>query len=151
MSADPTKRHLEIRGLSKSFGGIGAVRQFDLDVMPGTIVGIIGPNGSGKTTFFNLITGLIQPDGGKVLLQGEDVTGLLPHVIVERGIARTFQNLRLFANMTLMENVLVGTHARTRTGAIGAGLRSPRVLREEKAARQRVLDAIGTFGNPLIP
>ncbi|SEE50616.1 amino acid/amide ABC transporter membrane protein 2, HAAT family /amino acid/amide ABC transporter ATP-binding protein 1, HAAT family [Rhizobiales bacterium GAS188] len=150
-SVDPTKPLLEIRGLSKSFGGIRAVRQFDLDVMPGSIVGIIGPNGSGKTTFFNLITGLIQPDGGKVLLQGEDVTGLLPHVIVERGIARTFQNLRLFANMTLMENVLVGTHARTRTGAIGAVLRSPRVLREEKAARERVLDALSIFGNRLMP
>jgi branched-chain amino acid transport system permease protein len=148
---DPKKPLLEIRGLSKSFGGIKAVRDFNLDVMPGSIVGIIGPNGSGKTTFFNLITGLTQPDGGKVLLMGEDVTGLLPHVIVERGIARTFQNLRLFANMTLLENVLVGTHSRTTTGAIGAVLRTPRVRREEIAANERVMDTLRIFGNRLMP
>ncbi len=148
---DPKKPLLEIRGLSKSFGGIKAVRDFNLDVMPGSIVGIIGPNGSGKTTFFNLITGLAQPDGGKVLLMGEDVTGLLPHVIVERGIARTFQNLRLFANMTLLENVLVGTHSRTTTGAIGAVLRTPRVRREEMAANERVMDTLRIFGNRLMP
>jgi branched-chain amino acid transport system permease protein len=148
---DQNKPLLEIRGLSKSFGGIRAVRDFSLDVMPGSIVGIIGPNGSGKTTFFNLITGLVQPDGGKVLLAGEDVTGLLPHVIVERGIARTFQNLRLFANMTLMENVLVGTHSRTTTGAIGAVLRTPKVRREEAAAGERVMDTLRIFGNRLMP
>ena len=148
---DPTKPLLEIRGLRKSFGGIQAVRGIDLDVMPGSIVGIIGPNGSGKTTFFNLITGLTQPDGGKVRLAGEDVTGLSPHVIVERGIARTFQNLRLFANMSLMENVLVGTHSRTSTGAIGAVLRTPGVLREEEAARGRVIEVLKIFGNRLMP
>jgi branched-chain amino acid transport system permease protein len=148
---DPTKPLLEIRGLRKSFGGIQAVRGIDLDVMPGSIVGIIGPNGSGKTTFFNLITGLTQPDGGKVRLAGEDVTGLSPHVIVERGIARTFQNLRLFANMSLMENVLVGTHSRTSTGAIGAVLRTPGVLREEEAARGRVIEVLRIFGNRLMP
>jgi branched-chain amino acid transport system permease protein len=148
---DPTKPLLEIKGLRKSFGGIQAVRGIDLDVMPGSIVGIIGPNGSGKTTFFNLITGLTQPDGGKVLLAGEDVTGLKPHLIVERGIARTFQNLRLFANMSLMENVLVGTHSRTSTGAIGAVLRPPHVRREEAAAQSRVLDVLAIFGNRLMP
>ena len=148
---DPNKPLLEIRGLSKSFGGIKAVRDFSLDVMPGSVVGIIGPNGSGKTTFFNLITGLTQPDGGKVLLAGEDVTGLLPHVIVQRGIARTFQNLRLFANMTLLENVLVGTHTRTTTGAIGAVLRTPRVRREERAANERVMETLRIFGNRLMP
>jgi len=148
---DPTKPLLEIRGLRKSFGGIQAVRGIDFDIMPGSIVGIIGPNGSGKTTFFNLITGLTQPDGGKVRLAGEDVTGLSPHVIVERGIARTFQNLRLFANMSLMENVLVGTHSRTSTGAIGAVLRTPGVLREEEAARGRVIEVLRIFGNRLMP
>jgi branched-chain amino acid transport system permease protein len=148
---DPKRPLLEIRGLKKSFGGIQAVRGIDLDVMPGSIVGIIGPNGSGKTTFFNLITGLTPPDGGKVLLAGEDVTGLSPHVIVERGIARTFQNLRLFANMTLMENVLVGTHSRTSTGAIGAVLRTPAVRREEEAARGRVIEVLSIFGNRLMP
>ena len=128
---DPGKPLLEIKGLAKSFGGIKAVNRIDLNVMPGAIVAIIGPNGSGKTTFFNLITGLIEPDGGHVLLAGEDVTGLKPHRIVEKGIARTFQNLRLFSNMTLMENALVGAHTRTSTGAIGAVLRFPRVKREE--------------------
>jgi branched-chain amino acid transport system permease protein len=148
---DPGKPLLEIKGLAKSFGGIRAVNRIDLEVMPGSIVAIIGPNGSGKTTFFNLITGLIEPNGGHVLLAGEDVTGLKPHQIVERGIARTFQNLRLFSNMTLMENALVGAHTRTSTGAIGAVLRLPRVKREEAAARTRALEILGIFGNRLMP
>jgi branched-chain amino acid transport system permease protein len=150
-SIDPTKPLLEIKGLSKSFGGIHAVRNIDLTVMPGSIVGIIGPNGSGKTTFFNLVTGLTQPSLGRVILAGEDVTGLLPHVIVERGIARTFQNLRLFANMTVLENVLIGTHTRTSTGALGAVLRTPAVRREEEAAQARALDGLRIFGNRLVP
>src|SRR5579859_6504251 len=148
---DPGKPLLEIKDLAKSFGGIKAVNRIDLEVMPGSTVGIIGPNGSGKTTFFNLITGLIEPDGGRVLLAGEDMTGLKPHRIVEKGIARTFQNLRLFANMTVLENALVGAHARTSTGAIGAVLRSPRVKREEAAARARALEILGIFGNRLMP
>jgi branched-chain amino acid transport system permease protein len=148
---DPDKPLLEIRGLAKSFGGIKAVDRIDLDVMPGSIVAIIGPNGSGKTTFFNLITGLVEPGGGKVLLAGEDVTGLKPHRIVEKGIARTFQNLRLFSNMTLMENALVGAHTRTSTGAIGAVLRLPRVKREEAAARARAVEILRIFGNRLMP
>jgi branched-chain amino acid transport system permease protein len=148
---DPGRPLLEIKGLSKSFGGIHAVRNVDLTVMPGSIVGIIGPNGSGKTTFFNLVTGLTQPSSGSVMLAGEDVTGLPPHVIVERGIARTFQNLRLFSNMTVMENVLVGTHTRTKTGALGAVLRTPGVRREEEAARERALEGLRIFGNRLMP
>jgi len=150
-SIDPTTPLLEIKGLSKSFGGIHAVRNIDLTVMPGSIVGIIGPNGSGKTTFFNLVTGLTPPSLGRVMLAGEDVTGLLPHVIVERGIARTFQNLRLFANMTVLENVLIGTHTRTSTGALGAVLRTPAVKREEEAAQARALDGLRIFGNRLVP
>jgi branched-chain amino acid transport system permease protein len=150
-SIDPSKPLLEIKGLCKSFGGIHAVRNIDLMVMPGSIVGIIGPNGSGKTTFFNLVTGLTQPSRGRVMLAGEDVTGLLPHVIVERGIARTFQNLRVFANMTVLENVLIGTHTRTSTGALGAVLRTPAGRREEVAARARALDGLRIFGNRLMP
>src|SRR5262249_5050854 len=96
---DQGKPLLEIKGLAKAFGGIQAVKSLDLTVMPGSIVAVIGPNGSGKTTFFNLVTGLSKPDAGTVTLAGEDITGLGPHVIVARGIARTFQNLRLFANM----------------------------------------------------
>jgi branched-chain amino acid transport system permease protein len=148
---DLTQPLLEIRGLSKSFGGIRAVAGLDLTVMPGRIVAAIGPNGSGKTTLFNLVTGLIKPDAGRVLFAGEDVTGLAPHVIVERGIARTFQNLRLFANMTVTDNVLVGTHARTATGALGAVIRPPGVRREEEAARARAARVLGLFGNRLLP
>ncbi len=148
---DPGKPLLEIKGLAKSFGGINAVNGVDLAVMPGSIVAIIGPNGSGKTTFFNLITGLIEPDGGRVLLAGEDITGLKPHRVVEKGIARTFQNLRLFSNMTLLENALVGAHVRTSTGAIGAVLRPPGVKREETAAHARALEILNIFGNRLMP
>jgi branched-chain amino acid transport system permease protein len=148
---DPTKPLLAITGLSKAFGGIRAVDRLDLTVMPGSVVAVIGPNGSGKTTFFNLVTGLTRPDAGRVLLAGEDVTGLSPHVIVERGIARTFQNLRLFANMTVTDNVLVGTHVRTSTGALGAVIRSPGVRREEQGARERAARVLGIFGNRLLP
>jgi branched-chain amino acid transport system permease protein len=150
-SIDPTKPLLEICGLTKNFGGIRAVTGVDLAVMPGSIVGIIGPNGSGKTTFFNLVTGLYAPDAGKVLLAGEDITGLKPHLIVERGIARTFQNLRLFGNMTVIENVLVGTHSRTRTGALGAVFRPPNVSREETRARAQAVETLRVFGNRLLP
>jgi branched-chain amino acid transport system permease protein len=148
---DQTKPLLAITGLSKTFGGIRAVDRLDLTVMPGSVVAVIGPNGSGKTTFFNLVTGLTRPDAGRVLLAGEDVTGLSPHVIVERGIARTFQNLRLFANMTVTDNVLVGTHVRTSTGALGAVVRSPGVRREEQGARERAARVLGIFGNRLLP
>ena len=151
IALDPSQPLLEIRGLSKSFGGIRAVAGLDLTVMPGRIVAVIGPNGSGKTTFFNLVTGLTKPDAGRVRFAGEDVTGLAPHVIVERGIARTFQNLRLFANMTVTDNVLVGTHARTATGALGAVVRPPGVKREEEAARARAARVLGLFGNRLLP
>jgi branched-chain amino acid transport system permease protein len=148
---DQTKPLLAITGLSKAFGGIRAVDRLDLTVMPGSVVAVIGPNGSGKTTFFNLVTGLTRPDAGRVLFAGEDVTGLSPHVIVERGIARTFQNLRLFANMTVTDNVLVGTHVRTSTGALGAVIRSPGVRREEQEARERAARVLGIFGNRLLP
>jgi branched-chain amino acid transport system permease protein len=148
---DLTKPLLEIRGLAKAYGGIQAVKDLDLTVMPNSIVGVIGPNGSGKTTFFNLVTGLTAPDSGKVVLAGEEVTRLAPHLVVERGIARTFQNLRLFPNMTVLDNALVGSHARTATGAIGAVLRPPWVKREEHAARMRALEILGIFGNRLLP
>jgi len=148
---DLTQPLLEIRGLSKSFGGIRAVAGLDLTVMPGRIVAVIGPNGSGKTTFFNLVTGLTKPDAGRVRFAGRDVTGLASHVIVECGIARTFQNLRLFANMTVTDNALVGTHVRTATGALGAVVRPPGVRREEAEARVRAARVLGLFGNRLLP
>jgi branched-chain amino acid transport system permease protein len=142
---------LETVGLTKRFGGITAVRSVDLTVPPNAIVGLIGPNGSGKTTFFNLVTGLDTPDAGQVLFMGQPVTGLPAHAIVERGIARTFQTLRLFNNMTVLENVLVGMHARTRTGAIGAVLRLPSTRAEEAEAREWAMEVLGIFGNRLLP
>jgi branched-chain amino acid transport system permease protein len=148
---DQSRPLLEVRGLAKSFDGIRAVDGIDLTVMPGTIVAVIGPNGSGKTTLFNLITGLAAPNAGSVRLLGRDVTGLAPNVIVERGIARTFQNLRLFANLSLLENVLVGTHSRTKAGPIGAVFRTPAVVREEAQSRAKALDIMRIFGNRLMP
>jgi branched-chain amino acid transport system permease protein len=142
---------LETRRLTKRFGGITAVKELDLVVMPHQIVALIGPNGSGKSTFFNVVTGLDQPDGGQVFFMGEDVTGLPAHVIVQHGIARTFQNLRLFPNMTVLENVLVGMHARTHTDAIGAVLRPPSVRREEAATREWAMEVLTIFGNRLLP
>ena len=142
---------LETRGLTKRFGGITAVKDVDLAIFPHTIVGLIGPNGSGKTTFFNLVTGLDVPNSGRVFFQGSDITGLPAHAIVERGIARTFQTLRLFSNMTVLENVLVGMHARTRTNAVGAVLRPPSVRAEEAEAREWAMEVLGIFGNRLLP
>jgi len=142
---------LETRQLLKEFGGITAVKNVDLRVEAGSIVALIGPNGSGKTTLFNLITGMNKPRRGKILLMDQDITGLPAHAIVERGIARTFQNLRLFNDMTVLENVLVGCHTRTTTNAIGAVLHTPRVLSEEREAREHALEILSMFGNRLLP
>jgi branched-chain amino acid transport system permease protein len=142
---------LETRKLTKRFGGITAVKELDLVVMPHQIVALIGPNGSGKSTFFNVVTGLDEPNGGQIFLMGEEVTGRPSHAIVERGIARTFQNLRIFPNMTVLENVLVGTHARTTTGAVGAVLHLPRTRHEEAAAREWAMEVLTIFGNRLLP
>ena len=140
-----------VDALSMEFGGIRAVDCVSFTVEPGEVFTIIGPNGAGKTTIFNLVSRIYNPTDGRLIFLGEDITRLPPHKIAERGIARTFQNLRLFANMSLMENVLVGTHSRTSTGAIGAVLRTPRVLREEEAVRGRVVEVLKIFGNRLMP
>jgi branched-chain amino acid transport system permease protein len=142
---------LETQKLLKRYGGIMAVKDVDVRIEPGSIVALIGPNGSGKSTMFNLITGIAEPNAGKVLLLGEDITKLPPHAIVERGIARTFQNLRLFNNMTVLENAMVGVHCRTRTSAVGAVLRTPRVRREEREAREDAIAILSVFGNRLLP
>jgi branched-chain amino acid transport system permease protein len=137
--------------LVKRFGGITAVRDLSITIAPNQIVGLIGPNGSGKTTFFNVVTGLDAPDGGTVSFMGSDITGRPSHAINELGISRTFQTLRLFSDMTVLENVLVGMHARLQTDAIGAVVRPPSARREEREARERAMEILAIFGNRLIP
>jgi branched-chain amino acid transport system ATP-binding protein len=140
---------LEARKVTRRFGGLVAVREVDLKVGPGQIIGLIGPNGAGKTTFFNCITGLFAPSEGDILFDGKRINGLPPDRITKLGIARTFQNLRLFANMTARENVLVGRHCRTREGVISSVLRGPRFRREERASFERaseLLEFVGLAG-----
>ena len=125
---------LEIDALRKEFGGLVAVNSVDFTIPSGSIVSLIGPNGAGKTTFFNMITGVYKPTSGRVVFDGADITGKPPHVATEHGIGRTFQNIRLFREMTARENVLVGMHARLKGGIIRSVLRTPGLRREEKAA-----------------
>jgi branched-chain amino acid transport system ATP-binding protein len=125
---------LEVTGLRKEFGGLVAVDDVDFVVPRGSVTALIGPNGAGKTTFFNMITGVYKPTAGQVLLDGEDVTSKPPHAVTERGIGRTFQNIRLFNEMTAVENVLVGMHCRLKGGILGSIFRPPRVKREEAEA-----------------
>jgi len=142
---------LEIAGLRKRFGGVAAADDITLTVHAGELVSVIGPNGSGKTTLFNLITGLIPPDGGSIRFEGREIGGLPSHEIVARGVARTFQNIRLFNNLTVMENLLVGEHARLQAGVLGAIFRPPRVRREERQAVESALEVVEIFGNRLRP
>jgi len=127
---------LEARGVAKQFGGLAALADISLTVRRGEIYGLIGPNGAGKTTLFNCLTGLYQPTAGTFRLNGESLAGLKPYAVAQRGVARTFQNIRLFANMTALENVMVGRHARSRAGVFGAILRT-RATRDEEAAIRR--------------
>ena len=140
---------LDIRGLGRSFGGLNAVDGVDLHVDRGEIVSVIGPNGAGKTTFFNLITGLVAPDRGQVVFDGQDVTGLRPSQILQLGIARTFQNVRLFPEMTVLENVMVARYCRTGAGVFAAIFKTPRHRREEEETRRRSQEALGFFGTRL--
>jgi branched-chain amino acid transport system ATP-binding protein len=119
----------------KEFGGLVATDDIDFTIPRGQVVSLIGPNGAGKTTFFNMLTGVYRPTAGRIVFDGEDVTGMPPHSITERGVGRTFQNIRLFQNMTALENVLVGMHSRLKGGILGSIVRTPRIRREEEAAR----------------
>ena len=133
---------LEAKAVAKHFGGIKALRDVSLSIRQGEIYGLIGPNGAGKTTFFNCLTGLYVPDGGGFTFAGTPLVADAPHQAAERGIARTFQNIRLFANMTALENVMVGRHVRTRGGVFGAMLQNAATRAEEAAIRQKAMDLL---------
>ena len=143
MMADPLLHTFSLR---KEFGGLVAVDDVDFTVPTGAIVSLIGPNGAGKTTFFNMLTGVYKPTAGSVVFAGEDLTGKPPHAFTERGIGRTFQNIRLFQNMTALENVLVGMHSRLKGTLVEAILRTPRVKHEEDGARDRARELLEFSG-----
>jgi branched-chain amino acid transport system ATP-binding protein len=137
---------LTTRSLHKEFGGLLAVDHVDFTIPRDSAVSLIGPNGAGKTTFFNMLTGVYKPTSGQVEFDGEDITGLPPHAITERGIGRTFQNIRLFQQMSALENVLVGMHARLRGGIIASILRTPRIRREEREAYEAARELLAYCG-----
>jgi branched-chain amino acid transport system ATP-binding protein len=157
---------LEIKGLTRRFGGLTAVNAVDLQVREGELLSVIGPNGAGKTTLFNLVTGLDRPDAGQVLFDGQDITGLPAQQLAQRGLARTFQHGRVFANLSVLDNVLVGAHTRLRAvkprvgGVPGLGalaelalalVQSSAVRREEEALREDAHAIIALFGERLTP
>jgi branched-chain amino acid transport system ATP-binding protein len=131
---------------TKVFGGLLAVSDVSIDVAPQSIVSIIGPNGAGKTTFFNMLTGLYKPSAGRILFNGQDVTGRRPDLITAAGMARTFQNIRLFSTMSALENVMVGCHARMHAGLFGSILRTPRVRREESDVMDKAREMLEYVG-----
>jgi branched-chain amino acid transport system ATP-binding protein len=137
---------LEARNIGKHFGGVQALKDVSLTINTGEIYGLIGPNGAGKTTLFNVFTGLYPRDGGEVLFAGAPLDLESPHVVAAAGIARTFQNIRLFANMTALENVMVGRHVRTRAGVFGAILRTRAERVEEAAIRRRADELLHYVG-----
>ncbi|HEX2826432.1 MAG TPA: ABC transporter ATP-binding protein [Burkholderiales bacterium] len=137
---------LELSGVGKRFGGLTALADVSLQIRAGDIFGLIGPNGAGKTTLFNVVTGVYAPDSGRIVFDGAAVGGLKPHSIAHAGIARTFQNIRLFGNMTALENVMVGRHLRTRAGVIGAVFRGARTRAEEAAIERRAHELLDYCG-----
>ncbi|MCH8338174.1 MAG: ABC transporter ATP-binding protein [Chloroflexi bacterium] len=140
----------ECEALVKSFGGLTAVNHFDLQVEEGEIVSLIGPNGAGKTTLFNLITGFYPLDSGSIRFNGRSLVGLAAYQITQLGIARTFQNVRLFPNMTVLENVMVGQHSRSKSGVLGAILRLPSFKAEEERVRAKAREQLEFFGTRLV-
>ncbi len=140
---------LELRGVSISFGGLTALDGIDLDVAAGEIVALIGPNGAGKTSLFNCISGVYYPSHGSIRFQGHELVGLPPHRIVALGVARTFQNIELFAGMTVLDNLLLATHAGRGVGPIAEALRLPRFTHEERRAVERVRELLASSGTGL--
>ena len=141
---------LELRELTISFGGLRVIDELDLQVDEHEIVSVIGPNGAGKTTVFNLITGVFRPDGGDILLDGQSLIGLKPHKITQRGVARTFQTLRLFLNMTVKENVMAAEYGRTRSTLVEQMLQLPRARREEREIQAFAAEKLAFFGERLM-
>ena len=137
---------LEAHNVSKRFGGIEALADVSFSISRGQIFGLIGPNGAGKTTLFNLLTGLAPPDRGSFALDGRSIAGLKPDRVAARGIARTFQNIRLFANLSALENVMIGRHVRTRAGVLGAVLRGPATRDEEAGIERRAAELLDYVG-----
>lgn len=137
---------LETKNLSKKFGGLDALTNVDFKMPPGEIVSLIGPNGAGKTTFFNLLTGVSEPSSGDIFFSGERVNGFPPHWIIARGIARTFQNIRLFPNMTALENAMVGRHCRTRSEVLSALFRTHSFYREESEIEKSAKEMLSFVG-----
>jgi len=137
---------LEARAITKRFEGLLALSEVDFVIEEGTIAGLIGPNGAGKTTFFNIITGLVKPSSGALFFDGQSIAGFRPNRVTERGIARTFQSIRLFPSMTALENILVGEHCRLHGSVASAIIRPPWILREERVARERALELLSFVG-----
>jgi branched-chain amino acid transport system ATP-binding protein len=146
-SANPL---LSVRGLTIRFGGLTAVDNVDFDVLPGQIYSIIGPNGAGKTTVFNVITGIYKPTEGQILFDGRSVAGLTPDAVLARGIARTFQNIRLFNNMSVLENVLVGQHVKFPHDLASLTFKLPNYRRAERRAHERAQELLEFFGKSLV-
>jgi len=140
---------LELRGVDKAFGGLTVVSELDVHVAEGEIVSIIGPNGAGKTTLFNLITGIYRPDAGDIILDGRSLVGLPPHEITKRGVARTFQMLRLFLNMSVKDNVMAVQYGRTRATVVESIFRLPRARREEREVNRVAEEKLAFFGQRL--
>jgi ABC-type branched-subunit amino acid transport system ATPase component len=149
MSAAPAVL-LELRGVSMAFGGLSVIDNLDLHVDEGEIVSVIGPNGAGKTTLFNLVTGIYEPTGGDISFEGRSLVGLEPHQITRRGIARTFQTLRLFLNMSVRENVMAAAYGHTKAGIFRAMLRTPGQRREEREIRELAERRLAFFGDRLM-
>jgi ABC-type branched-subunit amino acid transport system ATPase component len=142
---------LEVQDVTKDFGGLKALNDVSVSLEEGEIVSLIGPNGAGKTTLFNCITGTMPPSGGSIRFLDRDLVGLTPHEVARRGIARTFQHIRLFGQMTVLENIMVGHDFKGRTGIFSALLRLPRVAREEAENREKCLEVLALFGERLLP
>jgi len=141
---------LEISGLTKSFGGLRVIQGLDLSIDPGEVLSVIGPNGAGKTTLFNMISGVYRPDEGNIVLDGDSIVGRTPEQIANKGIARTFQTLRLFLNMTVRENVMAATYGATSTRMWQSALRTPKARREEVETRRLAEEKLAFFGDRLV-